>query len=227
MVQELTLQLPQDLDKVKGLRVGDIIYLSGEVYTLRDRAHQRLAQYDKSKGDIPFNLEGKAVWHCGPAVKEVFGQWEVTSVGPTTSYRFSGETPFILERLGVKVIIGKGGMDRRAIDSLIKEGAVFLSAMGGCAAFYAQRVQRVIQVYWTDLGLPEAVWQLEVKDFGALVVSIDSTGENLYQQTKEKAGINLHKIYHQLNLDANKSYIYWPPYLAGTPQVIKHFEKGK
>jgi fumarate hydratase subunit beta len=178
------LKTPLSKEDIKKLNVGNIVYLSGTIYTARDRAHQRILE----KGS-PVDLKGAVIFHAGPIIKSS-GQnenlnYEMVAVGPTTSTRMNPYQPEIL-KLGVKAVIGKGGMDENTSIALEENGAVYLAAVGGCAALYVKSILDVKSVNWIDLGVPEAIWELEVKDFGPLVVAMDSNGSNLYEEVKKK-----------------------------------------
>lgn len=177
------LKTPLSDDDIKKLNVGDIVYISGTIYTARDRAHQRIL----SEGS-PINLKGAVIFHAGPIIKispDEDPKYRMVAVGPTTSTRMNPYQEGVL-KLGVKAIIGKGGMDENTSLSLKENNAVYLAAVGGCAALYVKSISKVKDVKWIDLGVPEAIWELEVKDFGPLVVAMDSKGKNLYQEVKKQ-----------------------------------------
>ncbi len=179
---EIELKTPLD-DKVADLKIGDVVYLSGTLYTARDRAHNRIIE-DGS----PYNLEGAAIFHAGPIIQMNDNSRDsvakLIAIGPTTSTRMNPFEPKVLD-MGVKAIIGKGGMDDYTKRALIRNKAVFLAAVGGCAALYVNCIQEVKDVVWLDLGVPEAMWQLEVEKFGPLIVAMDSNGDNLYAKKIE------------------------------------------
>ncbi len=218
-VYQLTTPVTQEQTSL--LRVGDVVFLSGTVYTMRDRAHEQLFAIADAGQKPPFDLMGAAVWHCGPVSRQkASGEWEITSIGPTTSYRLTRETPRMLKEFGVKIVVGKGGMGYETVQAMASQGAVFLSATGGCGSVYAESVKQVQAVHWPELGLPEAAWQLMVEDFGALVVSIDSTGATLYDAVMKEAKNRLPDCYKQLGIkDPEYRFIHWPPTLAGTKEV--------
>lgn len=216
------LQTPVTEEQVRSLRVGDVVYLDGTVFTARDLAHMRLIGMGQKNESIPFDLQGGAIWHCGPVVRQdASGKWEMTSVGPTTSYRLTKETPYMFEKYGVRLIVGKGGMGKQAVEAMGRHGAVFLSATGGCAVVFAEQVKKVANVFWEkEIGLPEAVWELHVRKFGALVVSIDSTGANLYEKVMAAAAKNTAACYEMLGIsNPEAAMIHWPPALSGTKDV--------
>lgn len=176
----IKLKTPLSKDDVTKLKVGDIVYISGIIYTARDRAHQKILDEGS-----PVNLEGAVIFHAGPIItSNNDAKYEMVAVGPTTSTRMNPYQPELL-KLGVKAIIGKGGMDENTAHALEENDAVYLAAVGGCAALYVKSILNVKGVNWIDLGVPEAIWELEVKDFGPLVVAMDSHGNNLYEEVKK------------------------------------------
>lgn len=195
MYEMIHLNTPLADSIVKRLRVGDVVYLSGLVYTARDCAHNRAL----SLGFFPEDIRGGVIFHAGPVVRKTDGRWYVVSIGPTTSSRMNSLEPDFIKRFGIKGIIGKGGMDSKVVEALKKNRGVYFSMVGGCAASAADKVSRIAGVHWLDLGMPEAVWILEVNSFGPLVVAIDSYGRSLYdiigEQVKEKLRFLLPKKY--------------------------------
>lgn len=176
------LKTPLTASDAKKLRCGDVVYLSGTVCTARDGAHRRALSGNK----FPVDVSDGVIFHAGPAVKKVGGKWVIVSVGPTTSSRMDSLEPAFLKRFGVRGIVGKGGMGEEVAEALRKNCAVYFSMTGGCAASAAEKVVSVDSVHWLDLGVPEAVWVLQVKRMGPLVVSIDAHGGDLYAAVKEK-----------------------------------------
>jgi fumarate hydratase subunit beta len=188
MVAEYRFKLPVSEEDVRKLRVGDIIYVSGTMVTARDQAHRRVLELVKKGEKPPIDLRGLAVYHCGPVVrKRPDGTWEIIAAGPTTSTRMEILEAEFIEATGARIIIGKGGMGPRTAEACRKYGAVYAVFTGGAAVLAAKAIKRVKDVYWLDLGIPEAMWVLEVEDFGPLVVTIDSTGKNLYDDIMNQA----------------------------------------
>ncbi|MCC6024956.1 MAG: FumA C-terminus/TtdB family hydratase beta subunit [Desulfurococcaceae archaeon] len=182
---EYRLRTPLSESDVRRLRVGDIVYLTGVIYTARDAAHRRIVEYLKENKPLPFDLRGGVIYHCGPVVAKRGDQWIVLAGGPTTSTRMELYEYEVIEKLGVRMVIGKGGMGKRTAEACAKYGAVYATYTGGAGVLAAQSIKRVLDVYWLDLGIPEAVWVFEVEDFGPLVVAIDSTGRNLIEEVVE------------------------------------------
>ena len=197
-MEEIEVYTPISERVIRRLRVGDQVYLSGVIITARDAAHKRIIRYIQEARDLPFSLEGSALYHCGPIVRRLNGEWRVLAAGPTTSMRME---PFEAElvKMGVKVIIGKGGMGDKTKDSLRRYGSVYCAFTGGAAALAAKHVESVVDVKWLDLGMPEAVWILRVKRFGPLIVSMDSHGRSLYEEVRSEAMRNLEEIFKHLN----------------------------
>jgi len=168
------------------IHAGDIVYLSGIIYTARDEAHLRILEYDHEKKRLPFSLKGAVVFHCGPVMEKAGSGWRAVAAGPTTSDRMTKMTPDVLKNHDIKVLIGKGGMEN--LSSVMKErNCVYLSYTGGCAALAVDMIKNVRAVYWEDLGMPEAVWELEVEKFGPLIAGIDAHGNDLFKDVLEKA----------------------------------------
>jgi fumarate hydratase subunit beta len=184
-VAEYRLRTPLSESDVRRLRVGDIVYLTGVIYTARDAAHRRIVEYLKENKPLPFDLRGGVIYHCGPVVAKRGDQWIVLAGGPTTSTRMELYEYEAIEKLGVRMVIGKGGMGKRTAEACARYGAVYATYTGGAGVLAAQSIKRVLDVYWLDLGIPEAVWVFEVEDFGPLVVAIDSTGRNLIEEVVE------------------------------------------
>lgn len=180
--------IPPLKDKdIARLRIGDVIYVNGIIYTARDLAHIRIAEYVKNKKSLPMDFKGGIVFHAGPAVKRKNGGWEVVGIGPTSSIRMEPFSELMFGKLGVKAVIGKGGMGKTTSEALKMYLGVYLLAPPGCSAILSQYIKRVIDVYWLDLGVPEAVWVLEVEDFGPLIVAMDSYGGDLFEEIRNRA----------------------------------------
>ncbi|MBS7288536.1 MAG: fumarate hydratase C-terminal domain-containing protein [Candidatus Freyarchaeota archaeon] len=175
------LKTPLVEEDVRSLHVGDVVFLSGVVVTARDAAHRRMIEHIQSGKPIPVNLRGGVIYHCGPIIRRLDdGRMEVISAGPTTSSRMDIFEPFIISRLGARMIIGKGGMGGSTIDAMKRYGAVYAAFPGGAGVLAASKIKRVVGVEWMELGMPEALWILEVESFGPLVIAIDSSGKSLY-----------------------------------------------
>jgi len=196
---EYRLNTPVDDDTVSKLKVGDVIFLSGTVFTARDEAHMELLKDGAPEG---LDMQGLALYHCGPVMKQEDGKWMVTAAGPTTSFRMETLEPGFLAKFPVKIIIGKGGMGPLTLAALKEHNVVYTSFTGGAGALAAKGLGEVKTVYYLDeLGMPEAVWVFEAKDYGPIVVCMDAHGNSLYDEVNAKAKENLDRILKEKGLD--------------------------
>ncbi len=184
---EHRLKTPISEGEARRLRAGDVLYISGIIVTARDQAHRRALELARRGEELPVDLQGGVVYHCGPIVRREGEEWRIYGFGPTTSARMEDLEAEFIERFGVRVVVGKGGMFERTTEALRRFGAVYAQHPGGVSALAVSTVRRVVDVHWLDLGVPEAMWVVEVEDFGPLTVTIDSTGRNLYQEVLEEA----------------------------------------
>lgn len=174
------IRTPLTEEKVKDLRCGDSILLSGTIYTARDAAHKRLIELLDKGEELPINIKDEIIYYVGPTpAKE--GQ-VIGSAGPTTSYRMDAYSPKLLD-LGLKGMIGKGLRNDEVVESIKKNNAVYFGAIGGAAALIGKSIVSSEVILYEDLGA-EAIRRLEVKDFPVIVV-IDSEGNNLYVEGRE------------------------------------------
>jgi fumarate hydratase subunit beta len=188
---EYHLQTPLKKEDIEKLNAGDVVYISGDVLTARDEAHAKILETEEKEEALPFSLKGAVIYHCGPLMQQTDHGWKVVSAGPTTSGRMSKMTPPLLKIHEVRAIIGKGGM--KDVASALKDRCVYLAYTGGCAALAAELIKEVKTVYWLELGMPEAVWMLRVKEFGPLIVGIDTKGKDIFTEVREKAQKQLGK----------------------------------
>ncbi|MEM1738698.1 MAG: FumA C-terminus/TtdB family hydratase beta subunit [Candidatus Methanomethylicaceae archaeon] len=162
-------------DDVKKLKIGDIVFLTGTILTMRDMAHVRALKILRNGEKLPFDLKDRVIYHCGPLIKNN----KVISAGPTTSMRMESLEGELIAITGIRAIIGKGGMGENTRRALKEYGAVYMEFPGGAGALAAKAILNIKGVYWKDLGEPEAVWILEVKNFGPCFVTMDSQGNVL------------------------------------------------
>jgi tartrate/fumarate subfamily iron-sulfur-dependent hydro-lyase beta chain len=157
-------------------------------------------EYAEKCAPLPVNFEGLAIYHCGPVMRKEREKWITVAAGPTTSTRMEVYEADFIERFKPRVVIGKGGMGEKTTRSMAKHGAVYGAFTGGAAVLAASAVKHVKDVTWLDLGMPEAMWILEVVDFGPLVVAIDSFGNSLYRDVAEKVEQNKQEIFRSFGL---------------------------
>ena len=199
---EYHVKLPITGEEVRKYRVSDILYLTGTLVTARDEAHKKVLETMERGGKLPISLEGLALYHCGPIAQKTDGEWRIIAAGPTTSARMEGVEAEFIEKTGVRIIIGKGGMGERTAEAARRHGAVYAVFTGGAGVLAAEAIKRVAGVYWLEeLGVPEAMWVFEVEDFGPLVVTIDSTGRNFYAEADERREKVLEEIHRELGFE--------------------------
>ncbi len=191
-----TLQTPLTEEVVRKLRVRDTVVLNGTIFGIRDLTQIRI--FDQ-KMDPPVSLQGGVCLHTAPSLKKVGDRWEAICVGTTTSGRMDRFTPGLMEKYGVRAIIGKGGQYKASLEAMKKFGGCYLAIVGGAAAVETNQIVEVEKVYWEDIH-PEALYQFKVKDFGPLVVAMDSHGNHLYFDVRAEAEKKLPEIYKKLGI---------------------------
>jgi len=186
--REIVLTPPFSEEQMRALKVGDVVLIRGDIFTGRDAVHAYLM-----KNEPPVDLHGAALYHCGPVMLKQGDEWFVKAAGPTTSTREEPYQAEVLRRYGVKAVIGKGGMGPKTLAGLKECGAVYLHGVGGAAQFYARTVKKVKSVHLLEFGIPEAMWQLHVEDFMA-IVTMDSHGNSLHADVLEATGKALENV---------------------------------
>jgi fumarate hydratase subunit beta len=194
------LKTPISEQDIRKLKVNDVLYVTGTIVTARDQAHRRALEYFKEGKALPLNLEGLAVFHCGPVMSKQGDKWIAIAAGPTTSTRMDIFEDEFIKNFKVRVVIGKGGMGKRTTDAMAKYGAVYGAFTGGAAILAARAIKNVRTVEWFDLGMPEAMWVFEAEEFGPLAVAIDSHGNNLFTDVQKNVEANKQKIYEKLGI---------------------------
>ena len=194
-----TLTTPIRDEDIEQLSTGDIVFLDGYLITCRDVGHRRLIELGMK---LPVDLQGLAILHAGPIVKQDGDGWQMISIGPTTSMRMESFEREFIRQTGVKLIVGKGGMGPETVAGCREHKAVHAVFPGGCAVLAATEVEAIERVEWLDLGMPEALWVCRVKQFGPLIISIDTKGNNLFETNKalfkEKKGPIVREISSQV-----------------------------
>ena len=197
---KVVLHTPIKDEDLENIKVGDIIYLTGYITTCRDVAHRRLIE---EKRPLPVDLKGGAIFHAGPIVRPIKGQkdkYEMVSVGPTTSMRMEKFEKEFIKQTGVKLVVGKGGMGQGTMEGCQEYKALHCVFPAGCAVVAATTVEEIVDAQWMDLGMPETLWTSKVTEFGPLIVSIDTHGNNLFEQYK----VGYNKIKDQQLAEINK-----------------------
>lgn len=184
---EYTINLPATDEDVEKLNIGDTVYINGTVCTARDMAHLQMRELVENSKELPENIAGGAIFHAGPVMKkDENDQWKLRVIGPTTSIRMEPHADF-MGRMGVKLIIGKGGMGEDSLAAFKKYKQAYLQAAPGCAVVLAAGIKDVKNVHWYENGMPEAMWVLEADKFGPFVVTMDCKGNSRYNDVKVKA----------------------------------------
>ena len=204
MVQERNgkkvLVTPISAKDLEGIKAGDIIYLDGSMTTCRDVAHRRLVEEGR---ELPVDVRNNAIFHAGPIIRPLENdKFEMVSVGPTTSMRMEKIEYEFVKLTGVRVIIGKGGMKENTERACKEFGAIHCVFPAGNAVVAATEVEEIVRAEWRDLGMPETLWNCRVKEFGPLIVSIDTEGTNLFENLKveynKRKDIEIEKISKQV-----------------------------
>ncbi len=180
--REVVLTAPVTEAQMRALKVGDVVLISGEMFTGRDNVHAYLM-----KNPPPVDLNGAVLYHCGPVMLKEGGEWKVKAAGPTTSIREEPYQADVLKKYGVRAVIGKGGMGAKTLAALKECGAVYLNGIGGAAQYYARTVEKVLDVHLMEFGIPEAMWHLRVKNFAA-IVTMDAHGNSLHADVEKTTG---------------------------------------
>ncbi|MBI1786294.1 MAG: fumarate hydratase [Acidobacteria bacterium] len=186
--REVILTSPLAEEQVRALKVGDVVLVSGDLYTGRDAVHAYLM-----KNPPPVDLRGAVLYHCGPVMLQQNGQWAVKAAGPTTSIREEPYQADIIRNYGIRAVIGKGGMGAKTLAALRECGAVYLNAIGGAAQYYARTMEKVLGVHLMEFGIPEAMWHIRVKDFAA-IVTMDAHGNSLHADVENTTGQALESL---------------------------------
>jgi fumarate hydratase class I len=184
------IEYPFTEEKIRGLRVGDTVSLSGRVCTGRDRLHQFLAE----GGTCPVSLRDGAMYHCGPVVMQEGGKWVVRAAGPTTSIREEPYMADLIKSLGLRVIVGKGGMGEATRLACRDHGCVYLQTVGGAAALLASCIESVDGVHFlAEFGSTEAMWEFHLRDLIA-VVTMDARGRSRHRTVQRSTRKTLNQL---------------------------------
>jgi fumarate hydratase class I len=186
--REVVLRAPLTEEQVQALKVGDVVLISGDVFTGRDAVHAYLM-----KDPPPVDLHGAVLYHCGPVVMKSGETWIVKAAGPTTSIREEPYQAHVIREYGVRAVMGKGGMGKKTLAALKECGAVYLNAIGGAAQYYARSIEKVLGVYLMEFGVPEAMWHLRVNNFIA-IVTMDAHGNSLHADVEKETGEHLAEL---------------------------------
>ena len=199
---EYHLTTPLSEEDIRKLKVGDVVYVTGEhVYTARDEAHQRALEMFKKGEKPPVDFEGSVVYHVGPVAWQKDGKWQIVSAGPTTSTRMELFEDEFLRSYKARIIVGKGGMGAKTLEALKEVGAVYCSYTGGCGALAAKGLKEVRAYEWSDLGIPEALWVITAEEFGPLLVTMDSHGNSMHDEIDKEVEARKSEVYSKIGIE--------------------------
>jgi len=204
-----TINLPVEYEDILGLRTGDIFCLCGTLVTGRDEVHHRVVEESENP---PMDLKGMAIYHAGPIVRESisqlptpdsplptphtpFSSYELVSIGPTSSIRMEKWAAEFIKKTGVRIMIGKGGMGEKTQEACREYGALHCVYPGGCAVLGASQIEKIDGVFWHDLGMAECLWVMTARQFGPLIVSIDTQGNNLFLENSAYYKSSIQQIF--------------------------------
>jgi len=190
------LNTPFNEKLMRSLHAGDLVTIDGHVFGMRDKT---LIHMFDEHDESPVNLAGYPVLHTAPSLKRTDKGWETIVVGTTTSTRMDRFTGPLLEEYGVRAIIGKSGLYQGSLDAMKRFGACYFAIVGGAAAIETRQIEAVEDVYWPQLH-PEAIYKFRVKNFGPLIVAMDSHGVSLYENVRQSVRQRLPAIYKQLGI---------------------------
>jgi len=178
---------------INDLKIGDIIYLSGTLVTGRDEVYHRVVEENKMP---PIDIKETAIYHAGPIVKENAApcKWELVSIGPTTSMRMEKWAADFLQKTGVKIMLGKGGMGEKTAQACRELKAIHCVYPGGCAVLGASQIEKIDDCIWSEFGMAECLWVMRSQGFGPLIVSIDTYGNNLFTDNMANYSKNVKNI---------------------------------
>lgn len=187
MVEQIKLNVPMSQEDVLSLKAGDMVLLNGKIITGRDKVHKYLIENKPRKEDIPFDLSGIVLYHCGPIMKKINSGYRVISAGPTTSMRVEMYEASVIKQYNIKGIMGKGGMGKKTLDALKENACVYFHTIGGAAVYLADRIKNVVDVWKLDeFGPTEAMWLFEVEGFPA-IVTMDACGNDIHGEIERES----------------------------------------
>jgi tartrate/fumarate subfamily iron-sulfur-dependent hydro-lyase beta chain len=185
-VTPVVLTLPLSDADVRGLKAGDVVSLNGRLVTGRDRIHKYLADAQR-RDEVPFDLSGTVLYHCGPVVEKTEEGYRVVAAGPTTSIRVEMYEAAVIRGYRLRAIMGKGGMGGGTRRALQEDGCVYFHAVGGAAVYLANRIKKAAGVWMLEeFGPTEAMWLFEVENFPA-VVTMDSHGNDIHTEVEAES----------------------------------------
>ncbi len=194
---ERNIVLPMTEKTVRELKLGDIVYLSGEVIQLLAPAHQRAIEYKKANRDLPFDLENMAIYHSYSCIEECEGSLHCYYLGASTSAGVNPYEPEFIKLFKVRAIIGKGGMDQKTLEAMKETGCVYLAQIGGCSQLSTQGLEETTEIFWEDMAANRGI-KHRFDHLGPLIVGMDAHGNSLFENIAETVCKNKEKIFKNL-----------------------------
>ena len=192
---EVHLKTPIPEEEIRKLKMGDLAYITGTVITARDEAHLKALELHENGKNPPVDFKGVGIFHCGPIMKKQNNEWNVVAAGPTTSARMEIFQDKFIEAFRPAIIIGKGGMGERTAEACQRYGCVYGAFTGGAALLAARGIKKVKDVFWfEELGMPECLWVYEVENFGPMIVTIDTIGNNMTKNVNDQVKARMSEI---------------------------------
>ncbi|MFK8033926.1 MAG: fumarate hydratase C-terminal domain-containing protein [Hyphomicrobiales bacterium] len=201
-ITEHELDLPLTEEAVRGLKMGDVVYLTGEIFaTAGMPTHDRLLGCADGVEPLPFDLQGAALFHLGSFNEETEdGALRIVYMNPTTSTRFNRHMPRLIPGLGLRATGGKGGLSAESAQAMAKAGCVYLAFLGGGAEIITAGVKHVTGIGWPEMISHYRIVRIEVERLGPLTVGIDAHGNSVYDQTTNTAKRNRAKILEEMRI---------------------------
>lgn len=206
MSRTIYLNTPLDEESIRDLKLNDVVYLSGTVYAMmfQDQFKKLLAPLRKGEPS-PIDLNGGVIYHTGTIFRRLEdGGYDFRAIGATTSCKFNEQTPELIRRLGVRMIIGKGGMGKSVLEAMKECGCAYLSVVGGCSAIYTPNVVSIEREYWPQKSWAKNALELKVEKYGPLFVAMDANGNSVFEMIGNLAQSRKTEIYKRLGIEAGK-----------------------
>lgn len=196
---EKHLTLPLSEADVRELKLGDIVYLSGELVQMLSSAHKRALEYKAEGKPLPFELENMAIYHCYTCLTGPDDALNCEYLGASTSAGVNSYEPDFIRAFNIRAVVGKGGMDDATLKAMQEVGCVYLAQIGGCTQFCRQAVESVNGKFWEDLAANLGI-KLQFQDLGPLIVGMDANGNSLYNDVNQQVQANKQKVYKELGV---------------------------
>lgn len=203
MAKTVHLHTPIGEEEIRKLQLDDIVYLSGEAYSMLYADHYTLIlELMKEGKPIPMNLKEGVIYNTGTIWRRTpDGGYDMRALGATTSSKFNAQTPEFIRKTGIRAVIGKGGMDKKTLDVMKESGCVYLAIVGGCSALYSPAAKLTDDYFPELMPVDNQRLKFEMKKFGPLFVAMDAHGNSLYEQCAEHVQSGIQEIYKKIGIE--------------------------